>query len=133
MEAARAYDKAILKLGGAGPKSASRLNFPLTDYDLQEIAAMNFPQVSGRSLCMRQLLPVACCVSNQSAYPGAQGWGPDLVCIRDLMSRQTRIPVCALTLLVLLLLQSNPNKRPPAKRARKHTPAADSDDGSDDE
>eukprot|EP00878_Enallax_costatus_P011555 GHUV01012063.1.p1 GENE.GHUV01012063.1~~GHUV01012063.1.p1 ORF type:complete len:218 (+),score=60.12 GHUV01012063.1:206-859(+) len=45
-EAARAYDKAILKLGGAGPKSASRLNFPLTDYDLQEIANMNFPVVS---------------------------------------------------------------------------------------
>jgi hypothetical protein len=44
IEAARAYDKAILKLGGAGPKSASRLNFPLTDYDLGEISAMNFPQ-----------------------------------------------------------------------------------------
>lgn len=46
IDAARAYDKAILKLGGAGPKSASRLNFPLTDYDLQEIASMNFPVVS---------------------------------------------------------------------------------------
>lgn len=35
--------QAILRLGGSGPKSASRLNFPLAEYDLHEIAAMDLP------------------------------------------------------------------------------------------
>eukprot|EP00879_Flechtneria_rotunda_P025004 GHRR01026533.1.p1 GENE.GHRR01026533.1~~GHRR01026533.1.p1 ORF type:complete len:778 (+),score=348.07 GHRR01026533.1:1-2334(+) len=43
--AARAYDRAILKLGGPGAKSTSRLNFPITDYDLAEIEAMELTQL----------------------------------------------------------------------------------------
>jgi hypothetical protein len=33
--------RAILKLGGEVAKSTSRLNFPITDYDLHQIAAMS--------------------------------------------------------------------------------------------
>eukprot|EP00775_Hariotina_reticulata_P002944 gene2944-3229_t len=49
-EAARAYDRAILKLGGSVAKSTSRLNFPITDYDLDQIAAMSLTQAESSGL-----------------------------------------------------------------------------------
>lgn len=38
VEAARAYDKAVLRLRGQDARSRSRMNFPVTDYNLEEIA-----------------------------------------------------------------------------------------------
>ncbi|KAJ9523853.1 hypothetical protein QJQ45_020050, partial [Haematococcus lacustris] len=38
VEAARAYDKAVLQLRGADARSRSRMNFPLSDYNLEELA-----------------------------------------------------------------------------------------------
>ncbi|WIA17417.1 hypothetical protein OEZ85_014270 [Tetradesmus obliquus] len=49
LDAARAYDKAILKLGGTGPKSASRLNFPLGDYSAADLEQLALPGTAGSS------------------------------------------------------------------------------------
>ena len=39
IEAARAYDKAVLRLRGQDARSRSRMNFPLSDYNLDEIGS----------------------------------------------------------------------------------------------
>ena len=39
VEAARAYDRAILRLRGQDARSRSRMNFPVSEYDLNAIAA----------------------------------------------------------------------------------------------
>lgn len=39
IEAARAYDRAVLRLRGQDARSRSRMNFPIGDYNLDEIAA----------------------------------------------------------------------------------------------
>jgi hypothetical protein len=41
--------QAILKLGGTGPKSASRLNFPLDNYSAADIEALALPGTAGHS------------------------------------------------------------------------------------
>jgi hypothetical protein len=41
--------QAILKLGGTGPKSASRLNFPLADYSTADSAQLALPGTGGSS------------------------------------------------------------------------------------
>ncbi len=43
MEAARAYDKAVLRLRGQDARSRSRMNFPLSDYNLEELGVQDPP------------------------------------------------------------------------------------------
>lgn len=43
VEAARAYDKAVLRLRGQDARSRSRMNFPLSDYNLEELGVQDPP------------------------------------------------------------------------------------------
>ncbi|GIL94369.1 hypothetical protein Vretimale_593, partial [Volvox reticuliferus] len=45
VEAARAYDRAVLRLRGQDARSRSRMNFPLSDYNLDELGVAGDPSV----------------------------------------------------------------------------------------
>lgn len=40
MEAARAYDRAVLRLRGQDARSRSRMNFPLSEYNMDDLGPM---------------------------------------------------------------------------------------------
>lgn len=48
------FPQAILKLGGTGPKSASRLNFPLGDYSAADLEQLALPGTAGSSKVQQQ-------------------------------------------------------------------------------
>ncbi len=45
VEAARAYDRAVLRLRGQDARSRSRMNFPLSDYNLDELGVAGDPSM----------------------------------------------------------------------------------------